>query len=148
VVLGVFSSEWTYAKMKIHTVDSRSESLHQILQDISPHDALKLSKEGWRYPLQVLHNWKEAEQLIQKQFADRIRHRLELVSLLHMGSTNARLLETAGIDSRKELASENPDKLFAQLIKVNQTIRLRNNPLVRRRVAAWVHAATRQSVFY
>jgi hypothetical protein len=148
VVLGVFSSEWTYAKMKIHTVDSRSESLHQILQDISPHDALKLSKKGWRYPDQILHNWEEARGLIGMPFADRIRHRLELVSLLHMGSTNARLLETAGIDLREKLASQNPDKLFAQLTKVNQSLHLRSKPLVRRRVAGWIHAATRQSFIY
>ncbi len=148
MVLGVFSSEWTYAKMKIHTIDSRLESLHQILQDISPHDASNLSKKGWRYPEQILHNWEEAEQLIQKAFADRIRHRLELVTLLNMGSTNARLLETAGIDSRKKLAIQNPDKLFAQLIRVNQTIRLRKNPLLKRRVVSWINAAKRQSAFY
>jgi hypothetical protein len=96
LVLGVFSSEWTYAKMKNHTIDSRSESLHQILQDISPHDATKLEKKRWRYPEQVLHNWKEAKRLVGVRFAHRIRQRLELVNLLQMGTANARLLEGVG----------------------------------------------------
>ncbi|MEE9403149.1 MAG: DUF4332 domain-containing protein [Desulfobacteria bacterium] len=148
LVLGVFSSEWTYAKMKIHTIDSRSESLRQILQDISPHDATKLEKKGWRYPEQVLHNWKEAKRLIGMPFADRIRHRLELAALLHMGTVNARLLEGVGIDSWDKLASQKPDQLFLKLIGVNQTLRLRNNPLLKRRVVAWINAARRQSFIY
>lgn len=148
ILLGVASSEWTYAKMKIHTIDSRAGSLQQLLHDISLHDAEKLNEKGWRYPAQVLHNWNEAKELIGMPLADRIRQRLELATLLHMGDANARLLEMAGIDSRDELGRQNPDKLFAQLIKINQTIGLRNNPLVKRRVAAWIHAARRQSAFY
>jgi hypothetical protein len=148
LVLGVFSSEWTYAKMKINTIDSRSESLRQILQDISPHDAAKLEKKGWRYPEQVLHNWKEAKRLTGMPFADRIRQRLELATLLHMGTANARLLEGVGIDSRDKLGRQKADKLFPELIKVNKKLRLRNNPLLKRRVVAWINAARRQSAFY
>jgi hypothetical protein len=148
MVLGVFASEWTYAKMKINTIDSRTGTLHQILQDISPHDAEKLSNKGWRYPEQVLHNWEEAKRLVGTPFADRIRQRLELVNFLHMGPANARLLEGAGIDSMEKLGRQKADKLFPELIKVNKKLRLRNNPLLKRRVVAWINAARRQSVFY
>jgi len=148
IVLGVFLSEWSYDKMKTHTIDSRSEPLQQILQDISPQDARRLSKKGWRYPKEVLKNWDEAKMLIGVPFQERIRRRLELVTLLHMGTVNARLLESAGIDSRKKLGEQKVDELFAELIRVNQGLRLRNKPLLKRRVAAWINAATRQSAFY
>jgi hypothetical protein len=148
MVLGVFASEWTYAKMKIHTIDSRTESVHQILQDISPHDAAQLSKRGWRYPEQVLHNWEEAKRLVGVRFAHRIRQRLELVNLLQMGTANARLLEGAGIDSMEKLGRQKADKLFPELVKVNKKLRLRNNPLLKRRVVAWINAARRQSLIY
>jgi hypothetical protein len=81
-------------------------------------------------------------------FADRIRHRLELATLLHMGTANARLLEGVGIDSWDKLASQKPDQLFPKLIRVDQTLRLRNNPLLKRRVVAWINAARRQSFIY
>jgi hypothetical protein len=148
MVLGVFASEWTYAKMKIYTIDSRTGTLHQILQDISPHDAAQLSKRGWRYPEQVLHNWKEAKRLVGVRFAHRIRQRLELVNLLQMGTANARLLEGAGIDSMEKLGRQKADKLFPELVKVNKKLRLRNNPLLKRRVVAWIRAARRQSLIY
>jgi hypothetical protein len=148
MVLAVFFSEWCYAKMKIHTIDSRSEPLEQILQDISPHDARKLNNEGWHYPKEVLHNWKKAKTLIRVPFRDRIRMRLELVSLLNMGTENARLLESAGIDSREKLGREKAEELFAELIRVNQSLRLRDKPLLKRRVVAWISAAGRQSVLY
>ena len=67
MILGVFLSEWTYYKMNIRTVDSRSESLHQILDDISPNDAVKLNSRGWRYPKQVLHNWREAKEQLTRR---------------------------------------------------------------------------------
>ncbi len=148
ILMAVFFSEWSYAKMKIHTIDSRSESLKQILQDISPNDATTLHKRRWRYPEQVLHNWKEAKMLITVPFRYRIRQRLELVSLLNMGTANARLLEGIGIDSRKELGRQKADELYPKLVRVNQRLRLRNKPLLKRRVVAWINAARRQSVFY
>ena len=148
IVLALFLSEWSYAKMKIHTIDSRSEPLKQILQDISPSDAKTLRKKGWRYPEQVLHNWKDAKMLIGMPFRHRIRQRLELVSLLNMGTANARLLESIGIDSREKLGRQKADELYPKLISVNQRLRLRNKPLLKRRVVAWINAARRQSVFY
>ena len=95
MVCAVCLSEWCYAKMKVYTIDSRSESLQQILHDISLDDAKRLREKGWRYPEQVLHNWEEAKGIIEILFHDRIHRRLELVSLLHMGTANARLLENA-----------------------------------------------------
>jgi len=148
MVLAVFFSEWCYAKMRIHTIDSRSEPLKQILQDISTHDAKKLGNEGWSYPKEVLRNWKKAKILIRVPFRDRIRRRLELVSLLNMGTANARLLESAGIDSREKLGRLKADELFPKLIMVNQRLGLRDNPLLKRRVVAWISAAGRQSAFY
>lgn len=148
IVLAVFLSEWSYAKMKIHTIDSRSESIQQILQDISPNDARKLRQKGWRYPEQVLDNWEEAKMSIGMLFRERIRQRLELVNLLRMGTANARLLETTGIDSREKLGRQKADELFLELTRLNQRLRLRDKPLLKRRVAAWINAAKRQSVFY
>ena len=148
IVLAVFLSEWSYGKMTIHTIDSRSESLRQILQDISLNDAGELSKRGWHYPEQVLRNWNEAERLIRVPFRQTIRRRLELVSLLNMGTANAMLLENAGIDSLEKLARQKADVLFPELITVNRSLRLRNKPLVERRVVAWINASRRQSSFY
>jgi predicted NAD-dependent protein-ADP-ribosyltransferase YbiA (DUF1768 family) len=148
MVAGILMSEWTYAKMKTHTVDSRSERIETILQDISPNEAAKLSKRGWRYPEQILHNWEKVRPVIRASLAERIQKRLELVSLLHMGTVNARLLEAAGVDSPKKLSRKDPDELFSQLIKVNQRLNLRDKPMVKRRVLAWINAARRQSAFY
>jgi hypothetical protein len=65
-----------------------------------------------------------------------------------MGTANARLLEGAGIDSMEKLGRQKADKLFPELIKVNKKLRLRNNPLLKRRVVAWIRAARRQSFIY
>jgi len=134
--------------MKIHTVDSHSESLKQILQDISPYDAGKLTREGWRYPEQVLNEWEKARETIGMSFRKRIRQRLELVSLLNMGAANARLLESAGINSREKLGGQKAEVLFPELTRLNQSLRLRNKPLLKRRVVAWINAARRRSAFY
>jgi hypothetical protein len=148
MVFAVCLSEWCYAKMKVYTIDSRSESLHLVLGDISPDDARRLEREGWRYPEQLFRHWKEAEGIIQKTKRERIRNRIELVSLLHMGAINARLLESTGIYSRKALGKQNPDVLFAAVINSNQKSGLRSNPLPKRRVKAWINAAGRKSAFY
>jgi hypothetical protein len=148
MVLAVCLSEWCYAKMKVYTIDSRSESLHLVLHDISPDDARKLEGEGWRYPRQISQNWKEAEGIVEEALRERIRKRLELVSLLYMGTANARLLESVGIDSRKTLGEQNPDALFPALIRSNERLRLRSHPLPKRRVTAWINAAKRRSAFY
>ncbi|MBW1744579.1 MAG: DUF4332 domain-containing protein [Deltaproteobacteria bacterium] len=148
MVLGVCMSEWCYAQMKIYTIDSRSESLQQTLQDISPDDAKRLEEDGWRYPGQVLHNWEAAQKNIETALREKIRRRLELVSLLHMGNDNARLLESAGIDSREELGSQNPGALLSDLIRINDRLGLRRNPLPKRRVITWINAARRKSAFY
>ncbi len=148
IVLALFFSEWSYRKMKIHTIDSRSESLEQILQDISLHDAKSLNKKGWRYPEQILDNWNEAKKLIGTSSHDKIRRRLGLVNLVRMGSANARLLESAGIDSMEKLGRQEVDLLFPELVRANQGSRLRNKPLLKRRVAAWINAAKHQFTFF
>lgn len=148
MVLGVCMSEWCYAQMKTYTIDSRSESLEQTLYDISPDDAKRLREKGWRYPKQVLHSWKEAEKNVGPAFQERIHRRLELACLLHMGTANARLLENAGIDSREELGSQNPEELLSDLIRINGRLGLRRTPPPKRRVIAWINAARRESAFY
>jgi hypothetical protein len=148
MVLAVCLSEWCYAKMKVYTIDSRSESLHLVLHDISSDDAKRLEKKGWRYPKQVLHHWKEAEGIVEQAQRERIHKRLELVSLLYMGTANARLLESRGIDSREKLGEQNADALFPALIRSNQLLGLRRNPLPERRVTAWINAAKRKSALY
>jgi hypothetical protein len=148
MVLGLFLSEWSYAKLKVHTVDSRSESIQKILEDISPVDANALSKEGWRYPKEILQDWDEAKSATMPRFRDRIRQRLELVSLVNMGSSNARLLESAGIHSVENLQKQKPDELFPRLVRMNEALRLRKTPLVKRRVLGWIGAARRQSALF
>ena len=148
MVLAVCLSEWCYGKMQVHTIDSRSESLQVVLRDISPNDARRLENAGWRYPEQVFHHWREAEGVIEEAQRTRIRHRVALVSLLHMGTTNARLLESVGIYSRKTLGEQNPDTLLTALMNSNQKSCLRNNPLPKRRVTAWINAAGRKSALY
>ena len=118
-------SEWTYGQMKVQTIDSRAEPLEEILQDISPAAATKLGQAGWRYPEQVLDNWTEARKLMGDSTARSVRRRLELASLLHLGGTNARLLEIAGVDSREELARQNVDILFHRITRANEVFGLR-----------------------
>jgi hypothetical protein len=148
IVFAFFLSEWSYHKMKVHTVESHSEALQQILEDISLSAASKLTNAGWRYAAEVLQGWQEAKTVIQMPFRDRIYKRLELVSLVHMGSPNARLLEAAGVQSREELAKQNPDELFLELTRVNQTLQLRQAPFVKRRIVSWINAARRKSTVY
>lgn len=148
IAFALFLSEWSYFQMEYHTIDSRSESLCHILEDISPTDASILAEKGWRYPKEVLKNWEEATELIRVPFRDAIRRRLELTSLLHMGSLNARLLEKAGVHSLGELDKQHPDELFPELVRINQTLRLRKTPLVKRRIVAWIEGAKRKSVIY
>jgi hypothetical protein len=148
MVFAVCLSEWCYAKMKIYTIDSRSESLRLVLYDISPDNARELERQGWRYPEQVFKNWGAAGITIEETVRKRIHKRLELVTLLHMGAANARLLESMGIDSHKKLGEQNPNELFPILIRSNKRLGLRSNPLPKRRVIAWVNAAKRKSPLY
>ena len=148
IVSGLFLSEWSYSQMNNHTIDSRAEPLWQILADISPTETKMLGKRGWRYPKEILQDWEEAKKVITPPFRDRIRQRLELVGLLNMGSDNGRLLENAGIHSRKQLGKQDPDKLFTRLVRLNQTLVLRQTPLVKRRIVAWIGAAKRKSAIY
>ncbi len=148
MVFGLLLSEWSYTKLKVHTVDSRAESICQILEDISPVEASALSKKGWRYPKEILQNWNEAKTVTKQPFRDRIRQRLELVSLVNMGSINAHLLERAGIHSLQDLRKQEPDHFFRKLVRINQTFRLRKTPLVKRRILGWIGAAKRESAFY
>jgi hypothetical protein len=148
IVLGLVLSEWSYAKLRARTIDSRSESIQQILEDISPLEASSLSQKGWCYPREILQNWNEVKRVIRQPFRDPIRQRLELVSLVNMGSVNARLLERAGISSLEKLRKQKPNELFPRLVRMNQTLRLRQTPLLKRRVLGWIGAAKRQSAFF
>jgi len=148
VLLGLVLSEWSFGQMNAHTIDSRSESLQEILGDISLSEATTLTKKGWQYPKEILKDWDEVSPVISAPFRERIHSRLALVSLLNMGSQNARLLEMAGICVPEGLRQQAPNDLFADLVTINQATGLRKTPLVKRRVAAWINAAKRQSPFY
>ena len=148
IVLGLVLSEWSYGTLTARTIDSRSESIQQILEDISPKAANSLTRKGWCYPREILQNWNEARSLTSEPVRDRIRQRLELVSLVNMGSINARLLESVGIFSLQSLQEQKPEELFQRLVKMNQTLGLRQTPLLKRRVVGWIAAAKRQSAFF
>ncbi len=145
VLIGLFVAEWSYGQMQCHTVGSHAESLEQILKDISPGEATTLSRKGWRYGKQVLENWQVAKESISIPFRSPFRQRLELTGLLHMGSANARLLESIGIHSRKELARYEPNELLLNLTRANKILRLRQSPLIKRRIIAWIAGARRGS---
>lgn len=148
IVLGLLMSEFSYSHMEQHTIDSRLHSIEQTLEDISPDDAHKLAKKGWRYPTQILRQWAQASQSIAVPFRLPIRQRLELAALLQMGPANARLLERAGVSTREKLAQQDPDKLFAMLDRINQAVRIRQSPLVKRRIVAWINGAKRKTALY
>jgi hypothetical protein len=148
IAIGLLLSEYSFSQMQRHTIDSRAESVEQITGDISPDDARRLGIQGWRYPEKVLKNWAEAAPLIAPAFRERIRQRLELAGHLHMGSDNAGLLESVGVLSPDALGRQDPDRLFAQLVAANQRIKLRDTPLVKRRVIAWIEGTRRTSALY
>jgi len=148
VLLGLFLSEWSYDQMNTRTIDSRSESLQEILGDVSLSEAEALTKKGWRYPAEILADWDKASTAISVPFRDPIHRRLTLVSLVNMGSQNARLLEMAGICRPEDLRQQRPNELFAELVTINHAVGLRKTPLVKRRVEAWINAAKRQSPFF
>lgn len=144
----VFFCEWSYARMDFHTVESAGESIGQALQDISARAADNLQEKGWRYPKEVLDNWNEAGDLISPDLRQRVRRRLELASLLNIGSNNAMLLEAAGVDSQEKLAQQDPDPLLVRLTAINRELHLRARPLLKRRVISWISAAGRQSALF
>jgi hypothetical protein len=148
VLLGLVLSEWSYAQMSAHTIDSRSESLQEILSDISLSEAEALTKKGWQYPKEILEDWDKASAAISVPFRDPIRSRLALLSLVNMGAQNARLLEKAGINRPEDLCQQQPNDLFADLVTINEAEGLRKTPLVKRRVEAWIHAAERRSPLF
>jgi hypothetical protein len=148
MAFGLCASEWTFAQMKVHTIDSRAQPLGKILEDISPDAAARLRAGGWSYPREVLAEWHEAKKVIKEAQETRIRQRLELVTLVSMGSVNARLLERVGIHSREGLRTQDPAELFTRLVSENKRSNIRETPLVKRRVIAWIKAARRDSAFY
>jgi len=144
----IFLSEWTYGKMKVHTIDSRAEPLEEVLKDIRPGAAEALREKGWCYPEQVLDHWTEARASLGGAWREPVRRRLELSSLLHLGGANARLLEIAGVDSREKLANQEADALYERVERANKAFHLRDQPILKRRVRAWINAARRQSFVY
>lgn len=146
--MSICLAEWSYDKMHYHTVDSRAETLPQAVDDIDATIGRLLYRNGWKYPQSALNDWNAAATLIPGPLRERFRRRLELVTLLHMGSKNARLLERIGIRTRSQLAGQNPNRLLTRLARANRLSTLRKRPLLKRRVLAWVNAARRKSVLY
>jgi hypothetical protein len=148
IILGLVLSELSYSQMEKHTIDSRSESLQQILGDMSTDDAQRLQAQGWHYPKQILNNRQKAGQVIVEPVREAVLRRLELSAILHMGSANARLLEGAGVFSREVLAKQDPDLLFKNLLEANRILDLRESPILKRRVSAWIEGAKRNTPLY
>ena len=147
-ILGLFLSEYSYFQMNKHTIDSRSESLQQILGDINTDDVKQLQTQGWDYPKQILENWEKAKHVIAAPTGEAVRNRLELSATLQLGSANARLLEMAGVGSQKSLAKQEPDVLFEELTAINKALKLRESPILKRRVVAWIKGAKRETALY
>jgi hypothetical protein len=148
LVISLLMAEWSYEKMQHFTVESRAETFQETVADIAAPVARQLATQGWKYPEQVRSHWKTVSPSIPETSRKTIKKRLDLATLLHMGSTNARLLEAVGIRSRRDLAGAEIDRLYNRLRQANNRLGLRNAPLLKRRVASWIAGARRTSPLY
>lgn len=68
-------------------------------------------------------------------------NRADLARIKGIGSAYSNLLEEAGVDTVKELATRRPDNLFAKLIEVNTAKQLVGRAPTQQMVQDWVNQA-------
>lgn len=108
-----------------------------------------LSKLGIRNSSQLLDSaWGPSErQALAKQVGVSARDILELANRADLSRVKgiagiySDLLEKAGVDTIKELATRRPDNLHVKLLEVNQKIRLSNREPTLSMVNDWINQA-------
>ena len=67
-----------------------------------------------------------------------LANRADLARVKGIGGVFSDLLEHAGVDTVKELATRRPDRLYARLVQINAQERLAGRAPTRNAVQAWV----------
>ncbi|MFQ5594979.1 MAG: DUF4332 domain-containing protein [Anaerolineae bacterium] len=73
----------------------------------------------------------------------RLTKRADLLRIEGIGDVYVELLEEAGVESTRELAHSRPDRLYAQIMKVNITNQVTQRPPTLMKVRRWVAQAER-----
>ena len=125
-------------KVRMNELRGITAELHSTLREHGMQDSDQLLEVG-----RTLAGRKE---LASKTGADP-KHILELVNradlarIKGIGSAYSNLLEEAGVDTVKELATRRPDNLFAKLIEVNTAKKLVGRTPTLEMVQDWVSPA-------
>lgn len=115
-----------------------------------PHDLkLDLQERGFRNSDQILAvartpNERKllAEQLgIESEIVLHLANRADLARVSGIGGVFADLLEYAGIDTVKELATRHPNNLHAKLVEINSEVNLAGRAPTLKAVESWVMQA-------
>ncbi len=119
------------------------------IEGIGPVYAKKLSDVGVKTVAQLLKvgaGAKGREELAEKADIDRklilewVNH-ADLYRIKGVGQEYSDLLEEAGVDTVVELATRNPENLFAKIQEVNEMKKLVRRPPSAKMVADWVMQA-------
>lgn len=119
------------------------------IEGIGPVYAKKLSDVGVKTVAQLLKvgaGAKGREELAEKAGVDRklilewVNH-ADLYRIKGVGQEYSDLLEEAGVDTVVELATRNPENLFAKIQEVNEMKKLVRRPPSAKMVADWVMQA-------
>jgi len=82
----------------------------------------------------------EKSGLSEKQILKWVNH-ADLIRIKGVGGEYAELLEAAGVDTVPELATRNPENLFAKIVEVNAEKKLVRKLPVERQIAGWISQA-------
>ena len=125
-------------KVRMRELRGITTDLHTNLREHGMQDSDQLLEAG-----RTLAGRKE---LASKTGADpkqilELVNRADLARIKGIGSAYSNLLEEAGVDTVKELATRPPDNLFAKLIEVNTAKQLVGRAPTQQMVQDWVNQA-------
>ena len=125
-------------KVRMRELRGITTDLHTNLREHGMQDSDQLLEAG-----RTLAGRKE---LASKTGADpkqilELVNRADLARIKGIGSAYSNLLEEAGVDTVKELATRRPDNLFAKLIEVNTAKQLVGRAQTQKMVQDWVNQA-------
>ncbi len=125
-------------KVRMRELRGITTDLHTNLREHGMQDSDQLLEAG-----RTLAGRKE---LASKTGADpkqilELVNRADLARIKGIGSAYSNLLEEAGVDTVKELATRRPDNLFAKLIEVNTAKQLVGRAPTQQMVQDWVNQA-------
>lgn len=121
------------------------------LKGVSPELATRFKERGLTTTNQLLAvaGTPEGREMLAAQTrADvslilRLTKRADLLRVEGIGDVYVELLEEAGVDSTRELARSRPERLYAQIMKVNITNQVTRRPPTLTKVRRWVAQAER-----